>query len=306
MTAARIRLGIVRTATFALLLAVCANPASADIVYGVTGAGGSASSLYTVDPTTGAVTLVGAVGVSLNGIAYDSQNSTLYGIAGSSNSNLVTINTTTGAATVVGSLGNSIAAQGIAYNSATNTLYAYSKIPASTSFPEGLYTLNTTTGAASIVGSGSMLGFTSSGDGLAVDSSGRVYLAPGGASGGSGQPHANLYTINSTTGLASQGPSFSGAPLANSQMKAMSFDSSGNMYGLDFIPGGAFTTDLVSINPTTGAITNIGSTQNGLDGISFAPSAAVPEPSSFILVGLATVGFVLHLAYRTRSRPVDC
>jgi len=176
MPSDRIRLASVRTAAFALLFLGCANQARAGTLYGVTGAGGSSSTLYTIDPTTGAATSVGAVGTSLSGIAYDSQNSTLYGIAGSSSSNLVTINTTTGAATVVGSLGHSIAAQGIAYDSATNTLDAYSKIPGSMMFPEGLYTLNTTTGAATIVGSGSQLGFSSSGNDLAVDSSGTIYL----------------------------------------------------------------------------------------------------------------------------------
>jgi hypothetical protein len=304
MTAVRIRLAIVCTATLALLFLVCAKQARADTLYGVTGAGGSSSSLYTIDPKTGVATLVGAVGISLNGIAYDSQNGTLYGIAGSSSSNLVTINTTTGAATVVGSLGHTIAAQAIAYDSATNTLYAYSKIPASTMFPEGLYTLNTGTGAATIVGSGSQLGFSSSGNGLAVDSLGTIYLAPGGASGGSSQPNADLYTISSITGLASQGPAFSGAPLANSQMKAMTFDSSGDMYGLDFVPGGSFTTDLVSINPSTGAITSIASTKNGLDGIAFAPST--PEPSTSILLGLPAIVFFLYRANHRRLRTFAC
>jgi hypothetical protein len=305
MTAVRNRLAIVPTATLALLFLVCANQARADTLYGVTGAGGSSSSLYTIDPKTGVATLVGAVGISLNGIAYDSHNGMLYGIAGSSSNNLVTINTTTGAATVVGSLGNSIVAQALAYDSATNTLYAYSKMPASTMFPEGLYTLDTATGAATKVGAGSQLGFSSSGNGLAVDSSGTIYLAPGGASGGGSQPNAHLYTISAMTGLASQGPAFSGAPLANSQMKAMSFDSSGNMYGLDFVPGGSFITDLVSIDPSTGAITSIGSTKNGLDGIAFVPSA-VPEPSTSILLGLPAIVFFLYRAYHRRLKTFAC
>jgi hypothetical protein len=71
------------------------------------------------------------------------------------------------------------------------------------------------------------------------------------------------------------------------------------LYGIDFQPGSPFAADLVTINPSTGAITNIGATQNGLVGLAFAPSA-VPEPGSCMLVGLAAFGLALGFWARRR------
>ena len=71
--------------------------------------GTSPSSLFTLNPTTGTATLIGAMGISgpVSGIAYDAANSTLYGIEGGSTSpyNLVSLDLTTGAATVLFSAG---------------------------------------------------------------------------------------------------------------------------------------------------------------------------------------------------------
>src|SRR5215472_7534861 len=62
-------------------------------------------SLYTVDPVTAAITLIGSTGVSgvnLAGLAFDSVSGKLYAGIGA---NLYTINTGTGAATLVGATG---------------------------------------------------------------------------------------------------------------------------------------------------------------------------------------------------------
>ncbi len=65
------------------------------------------SELRTLDPFTGASTLVGATGVGpIAGIAHDKRSGIVYGIAGGPGpANLYTINLATGAATVVGSTG---------------------------------------------------------------------------------------------------------------------------------------------------------------------------------------------------------
>ena len=281
----------------AIIYIVYANPAAADVVYGVTGAGGTDSSLYSINPTSGAGTLINPIslnssGVSLTGITYDPQNGALYGLATvSSSSTLININTATGVATSVGALGGTgtgISAQSIAYDSYNGNLYCYVKGTGGAT--EGSYVLNTSTGAAALVGSGSLLSGTS-GNGLGINSSGTIYLAPFGADG---QTNAELYTINPATGVASPGPAFTGFPtnISASQMKAMAFDSSGNMVGLDFQPGNPYMTDLVSINPTTAVITEIGSTQNGLNGLAFE-ATSVPEPSSIILAGFTALGFFL-------------
>ena len=51
-------------------------------------------------------------------------------------------------------------------------------------------------------------------------------------------------------------------------------------------------THLVTINTSTGAVTDLGASINSLDAIAFAP---VPEPSEWamMLAGLALVGFIV-------------
>ena len=80
-----------------------------NVLYGV-----DLSRLFTINPSTGAATLVGSTGVLAGaaGLAYDSGNNTLYlNTAGSSIGNFYTVNISTGQATFVGS--NTGAGQGI-------------------------------------------------------------------------------------------------------------------------------------------------------------------------------------------------
>jgi hypothetical protein len=67
---------------------------------------GEGGGWYTINPTTGAMTLVANLGKSFTGIAYDPTNSILYGVAyNSSGSNdLYTIVPATGAATLIGTI----------------------------------------------------------------------------------------------------------------------------------------------------------------------------------------------------------
>jgi DNA-binding beta-propeller fold protein YncE len=101
--------------------------------------------LYTLNQSTGAATLVGAHGVAdLFGLAYDSQNNTLYG--DDSFGNFYSIDATTGAATLIGS--NSVYPGGLAYDAGSNTLYL-------TSAGSGeLYSLDVNNGATTLVSSG--------------------------------------------------------------------------------------------------------------------------------------------------------
>jgi hypothetical protein len=99
-----------------------------NILYGV-----SHNNLYTVNTTTGAATLVGAMGFTNDyvGIAYDNATNTLYLNTGTdpfhtliNNDSLYTLNTTTGAATLVGSNatifpGGSSGIDGIAFQANT-------------------------------------------------------------------------------------------------------------------------------------------------------------------------------------------
>jgi len=108
-------------------------------------AGRGNDNLYTIDMSTGAATLVGTHGVDdLFGLAYDTQNNTLYG--DSSNGNFYSIDSTTGTATLIGA--NSVYPGGLTYVSSTNTLYL-SGAGAGT-----LSAIDVTTGAATLFSAG--------------------------------------------------------------------------------------------------------------------------------------------------------
>ncbi|HWY41467.1 MAG TPA: PEP-CTERM sorting domain-containing protein [Chthoniobacterales bacterium] len=95
------------------------------ILYGSTSnkSASSARSLVAIDPSTGAVTFIGAFGVgseTMADLTFDGTTATLYG-TGSNDGNLYSIDVTTGAATAVGSSGiaaASINGAGVAANSA--------------------------------------------------------------------------------------------------------------------------------------------------------------------------------------------
>jgi fibronectin-binding autotransporter adhesin len=262
-----------------------ANPLTvADTLYGVNGVDGNASSLYTINPTTGAASLVAPIlingsTIALTGIAYDQVNDTLYATTNYSPAELLTIDPTTGNATVIGTIGGTFSPFFAAIVSLTvtssGTLYAYSK----GAQPEGVYTLDKTTAASTLLGaSGTNLNFGSSGCGLAVNAAGVIYLAPGGATG----TNADLFTVPTSgpnTGEAVAGPAFSGAPLTNSQMKSMVFSSSSTLYGINFqtLNDPNFPANLVTIDPSTGVITNVGTTLLGLLALADAPDKLVVE-----------------------------
>jgi hypothetical protein len=292
-------------APFVLTLAfIVATPdrVAADIVYAVSGAGGSASTLYTLDPLTGNPTstlgtvTVGGTGVMVSGIAFDPLNGNLYGAANdpiTGKAELLTINTSSAVATPIGTFNTTPPNSNVTSLAfaANGTLYGYVK----TGTPgESLFTINTATGAASLVG-GSGIGSTS-GDGLAMSTAGTLYFAGKGATGA-------LYTLNTSTGAATAGPTFSGAPLSNSQIKALSFDSAGTLYGIDLQPV-TFLADLITIDPTSGVITTIGATPNGLTSLAFQ-ATAVPEPGSLVLVGAAGLAWLLRRG-RSIKTPSRC
>jgi hypothetical protein len=101
------------------------------------------SNIWTIDETTGTMTLVGASGALLNGIAYDDSTDTLYGCSSTS---LYTINKGTGVATLIGAMGNAGGTMiGIASDGFGN-LYGEDL------GDDNLYSINTGTGAATVIG----------------------------------------------------------------------------------------------------------------------------------------------------------
>ena len=79
---------------------------------------------------------------------------------------------------------------------------------------------------------------------------------------------------------------------------ALDFDAGGVLYGLNSGAGDPPPTHLVTFDPATGVITDLGVSVNSLDAIAFRP---VPEPGAVLLV-LGPV--VAGLLYRARSQEV--
>jgi hypothetical protein len=114
----------------------------------------SANSLYIMDITTGATTLVGAHGITntIIGIACD-KDGNMYGydVLWTGDSMLYSINTATGAATIIGDMGYGfVYAQDCAYDRDNDVLYIAGYFNSGS--PSALLTCDVSTGAATIVG----------------------------------------------------------------------------------------------------------------------------------------------------------
>ncbi len=123
------------------------------VLYGVSA---DATTLYTVNAATGALTTVGATGLGTgtfdiaDGLAFRSDGTLFLADAtgaGGSASNLYTVSTTTGAASVVGAIGNQSSAT-IGFDGSGNLFEINNQVT-----PNTLVSLNQSTGAGTTVGS---------------------------------------------------------------------------------------------------------------------------------------------------------
>src|ERR1700722_8332048 len=137
-------------------IVLLAAPAFATVIY----VSGTDDNLYTINPTTGATTLVGNMGVEMSDIAIDNvgPTPTMFGVSlppnGSTDSNLYSINMNTGAATEIGSTGSFV--NSLQFSS-SGTLYGAGGVagcgppPADSTTCSTFFTVNTTTGHATAV-----------------------------------------------------------------------------------------------------------------------------------------------------------
>jgi hypothetical protein len=273
-----------------------AGRAEAGFLYAVDGQNGNpATNLYTIDPTTLSTVTVGPVNFAVTGLALNPFTGVLYGDTaprGTNTRQLITINTSTGGGTLIGPLG--VTVDNIAFD-VDGTLYGWSGRVSGSS----LYQINPLTGAATKVGQS---GITDTGGSLAVNGAGMMYLAVGGASG-------PLRIVNKTTGAVTTVATLSGAPFGSGAIKALTFDPPGTLFGINLNdggpghPGAPSATAIVTINPTTGAVTGLGAGLPGLTALAFSPSAVVvPEPSGLVLGCLALVMLGLFGCARLRRR----
>ena len=172
------------TTSFNLHAQALAGMAEANgVLYGApVGQGG----LYTINPTTGALTAVGGAAIIYDDLGYTTTG--FYAVG--QDANLYSINPATGAATLIGPTGLGFGTwRGLSTNS--NSLY----------FADGsdLYTLNTTTGAATLIGPfGGSIEI-----GALVQEGGFLY-------GGEETPSRLVDTLDTTTGAATTGPGLTG------------------------------------------------------------------------------------------------
>jgi hypothetical protein len=134
--------------TFANQLVGCAGVDIREIAYNLNNNilyGTNYSSLYTINTSTGAATIVGSFAgpTAIWAMGYDQGTNTLYGVD-SLSSLLYTISTTTGAAALVGATGQSRITDNYV-DPSTGTMFAIGNDP------NNFYSINNATGAAAVV-----------------------------------------------------------------------------------------------------------------------------------------------------------
>ncbi len=282
----RLLLGI----AVALLAAV---PAFGGIIH----ATGSDGSLYTVDPATGALARVGAVGANTTQMLDIAQlGGNMFGVTFAST--FFSINPANGEGTQIGSLGAFVNA--LEFGSG-GTLYGAGG--------NKFFTIDTATGAATQVGQEGAYG--SAGDLAFLN--GTLFLS------GSTRTVATdqLYKVNPATGAATALPNAIGFPL----VFGLTVDN-GVLYGFSNSPTGG-PGKIISINARTGVgtfVSNFGGAArnagtanrlaaNDIDstfgfllyGATTSPTGVVtPEPATFALMGLG-LAMVAGLSRRRRS-----
>lgn len=289
-----------------------ADAACASGLFGATGSGGVNGNLYCIDPTTGVGTLVGplldasANPYGITGLAFQPGTGVLFGSTTTQSptapGHLVRIGPGTATVTDVGPFnigttsGKPNSMSDITFDPTSGILYGNSGRTGN------LYRINVTTGAPTSLGATGQ--GSTSGGGLASNAAGTIFGTPDGA-------QDDLFTYNKATGFATAVASLSGAPISDSAIDALAFDGGGRLFGIDKGFGPTVPqTHLVTINTTTGVITDVGTSVDNLDGIAFevaiTPPVPVPAPAlsewgQILMAGLLVATGVWRLRRRRAS-----
>ena len=247
-----------------------AHGAAASTLYGSTF---SASSLFSVDQSTGALTSIGAMGAVIGDMTSNTSAGIVWGIglSGEFANQLYTVNTATGAA------GSPLAITGvqgqitsIAYDGVTGTMFG--NTTAGFGGADALYSIDLSTGVATQIGA---IGISN------------VYALgfAGGALYGVSDVSKNLVSISTATGVGSN----IGATGLGFVFDIAARPEDGVMFASDSGNNAMYTVDLA-----TGATTLVGafgSSQN-IAGLAFV--GEVPEPSTYVLMiaGLLGLGWI--------------
>ncbi len=266
-------------------------------LYGATSATGS---LYTIAPPTGAVTLVHAlVGVSnasltygIKGLAFQPSTGTLYGATSpdspNSGNSLVTINPATGQVTVIGPSGTGSPYASIAF-APNGTLYGWLIGSGSPSISAA--TVNLSTGAGTSLGSPQTPSALPDGGGIAVSSSGVIYVAANGHVGGICSPTQSctgaFWTINPANGAPTTIGTLTGGPGSAPTITSLAFGPSGILYGIEGGDGGGswnlITISLSQGGPNAPMITAVENAASNI--VAGMPDAGIAQGAIFIVHG---------------------
>jgi hypothetical protein len=229
-----------------------------------TGGHGVAGSLYTVNLGTGSPTFVapvrlnGSTPIGLTGMAAHPQTGVFYAITSplstSQGQSLVTVDVSTGNATLIGEIRH--AASDISFNRA-GILFAW----LTNTSQLGIVSL--TTGAITPIGTARGPGPPA---GLAIDARGVAFITPSGAGG-------SLDMVDIGTGSIATGPALTEAPFPSS-INSMTFTPSGLLLAVNSNAGVPANTRLVTINLSTGKVSNIGNLPDDTDALAFTPEIA--------------------------------
>ncbi len=263
-------------------LVFCAGiPVYADDLYGGVGRGSgvNAGGLLRISDVNGSGVLIGnPVGpLGLNGISFNGAGqlfgSTIAG--GGSTSTLVQIDPGTGGLiNTVGSItdaGNPISIGDLAFQPGTGVLFGVRSNTDGAGSGGFLYTINTATGVATFVGD------TGGGAG------GGIAFAPDGTLYQTG--YNSSFDFTSLNVINSADASRVSTVAVNTYFDGLAVRADGTL----FASGGGPIEDIFVIDPITGGVTSIGLTGAGAAS-DLAFLAAVPEPSTFVLIGLGVAG----------------
>lgn len=256
--------------------------------------------LWNVDSTAVAIssprpTIGGFVGLDFDsaGVLFGLTSSTVS--AGANTNSLYTLNTATGAATLVGATGMSGILEGdLAFDPSTGMLWGgYQLATPNANF----FTINTATGASSFRFA-LPVGLTDF-SGMAFDSAGNLFLL------NTQSGFTSLLHVDKVTGavIATRALTDSGNAALLTGSAGMDFDPlTGTMYLTD-----SGTKVLYSLDTSTGVLNFLRGGASlfagAAAGLAVLPQAqVVPEPQSWMLVGLALAWLAFYSTTRSRGR----
>lgn len=268
-------------AAFAMFLALPVD-AQTQTLYAVSvrtysdpGYHGVEGNLYIVDAETAATNLVTSLNISgktpvgLDGLAIHPRTGVFYGITAPTSSviprTLVILDPASGNVTPVGEL--SVVGSDIGFDP-DGTLYMW--LPGT----RQLGTVNLDTGAVTPRGAPIERGATKGG--FALIGAGKAYVA---GTGGAG----TLDTVEIDTGQITTGPPITGAPFPDLINGLAYYSPKGVLFGINTSFGRATQANLITIDPQTGKVTNLGALPNDTDALTFGPKPVNKDMTTSIL-----------------------